>query len=182
MKRIFIALKIPEYIRKEIVLFKYRAYSSNQHFGWEPMNKLHITLKFIGEVKDDTVDKIIDSLGFISKYKTLNCSLDKFGFFFKKNQPKILWVGVKVNSELNKMVENINYALEKFSIKIDEREFKSHITLLRIKQKVSNNFIESFNNYKIPKVKFLADEIAIVESKLLPQGSKYKEIKNFKLN
>ena len=182
MKRIFIALKIPEYIRKEIVSYRIKASPEQQNFRWEPINKLHITLKFIGDVENNIVDKIIDSLGFISKYKTLNCSLDKFGFFIKNKEPKILWLGVKTNPILNVLVENINNTLDKISVKKDERAYKSHITLLRIKQKVHNNFVESFKNYKIPEVNFTADEIAVVESKLLHYGSKYKDIKILKLN
>lgn len=72
--------------------------------------------------------------------------------------------------------------MEKISILKDERDFKAHLTLLRIKQSVQNNFIELFKNYKIPEENFVADEIAIVESKLLPQGSQYKDIKILKLN
>ncbi|HED07994.1 MAG TPA: RNA 2',3'-cyclic phosphodiesterase [Ignavibacteria bacterium] len=182
MRRIFIALKIPEYIRKEIISYRIKAYPGYQNFKWEPINKLHITLKFIGDIKNDTVDKIIDALGFISNYKTLNCSLDKFGFFYWKKEPKILWLGLKANPELNTLVEDINIVLEKVPILKDERNFKAHLTLLRIKQSVQNNFIESFENYKIPEVNFVADEIAVMESKLLPQGSKYKDIKILKLN
>ncbi len=182
MRRVFIALKIPEYIRKEIVSFRNKAYPNNHNFMWEPINKLHITLKFIGDVENKKLDKIIDSLGFISNYKTLNCSLEKFGFFYRNKEPKILWLGVKIDPVLNEIVENINIALERLSVKKDERAYKPHITLLRIKQKVQNNFIESFKNYNIPEVNFHADEIAVVESKLLPHGSKYKDIKNLKLN
>lgn len=182
MRRIFIALKIPEYIRKEIISYIIKAYPDYQNFKWEPINKLHITLKFIGDIENDTVDKIIDALGFISNYKTLNCSLDKFGFFYWKKEPKILWLGLKANPELNTLVEDINIALEKASILKDERNFKAHLTLLRIKQRVQNNLIESFENYKIPEVNFVADEVAVIESKLLSQGSKYKEIRILKLN
>lgn len=182
MRRIFIALKIPEYIQKEIISYRIKAYPNYKNFKWEPINKLHITLKFIGDVKNDFVNEIIDSLGFISNYKTLNCSLDNFGFFYNKKEPKILWLGLKANPELNTLVEDINKALEKISILKDERNFKAHFTLLRIKRNVQNNFIEIFNNYKIPEEYFVADEIAIVESKLLPQGSKYKDIKILKLN
>ncbi|MCH8326183.1 MAG: RNA 2',3'-cyclic phosphodiesterase [Bacteroidetes bacterium] len=182
MRRIFIALKIPEYIQKEIISYRIKAYSDYQNLKWEPINKLHITLKFIGDVQNDIVDKIIDALGFISNYKTLNCSLDNFGFFSIKKEPKILWLGLKANPELNKLVKDINNALEKISILKDERNFKAHLTLLRIKGNVQNNFIELFKNYKIPEENFVADEIAIVESKLLHKGSKYKDIKILKLN
>jgi len=181
MRRIFIALKIPEYIQKEIISHRIKAFPDYQNFKWEPINKLHITLKFIGDVENDIVDKIIDALGFISNYKILNCSLDNFGFFYMKKEPKILWFGLKANPELNRLVKDINNALEKISILKDERNFNAHLTLLRIKQKVQDNFIKSFENYKVPEVNFVADEIAIVESKLLLQGSKYKDIKNFKL-
>ena len=99
MRRIFIALKIPEYIQKKIISHRIKAYPDYQIFKWEPINKLHITLKFIGDVENDTVDKIIDALGFISNYKTLNCSLDNFGFFCRKKEPKILWLGLKTNPD-----------------------------------------------------------------------------------
>lgn len=182
MRRIFIALKIPEYIQKKIISYRIKIYPDYQNFKWEPINKLHITLKFIGDVKNDTIDKIIDALGFISNYKTLNCSLGNFGFFSIKKEPKILWLGLRANPELNALVKDINNALEKISILKDERDFKAHLTLLRIKQSVQNNFIELFKNYKIPEENFVADEIAIVESKLLPKGSQYKDIKILKLN
>ena len=49
MRRIFIALKIPEYIQKKIISHRIKAYPDYQIFKWEPINKLHITLKFIGD-------------------------------------------------------------------------------------------------------------------------------------
>ncbi|PJA99786.1 MAG: RNA 2',3'-cyclic phosphodiesterase [Ignavibacteriales bacterium CG_4_9_14_3_um_filter_30_11] len=181
MNRIFIALKIPKNIQEEIITICIDANRDYNNFKWESVNKLHITLKFIGVVEDNDLEKIIDSLSFISNYKILNCSFNKFGFFFRNNEPKILWLNIKTDPVILKLVEEINNSLEKFSIKKDFRKFKSHITLLRIKQRIQEKFVDSFVNYKLPEVNFIANEIAIMKSKLLPTGSVYNDIKIFKL-
>ena len=59
--------------------------------------KIHLTLKFIGDVEEDLVDKIAESLSFIEKYNSFELSLTKFGFFFRDNNPKILWIGLSNN-------------------------------------------------------------------------------------
>jgi len=182
MVRIFIALKIPKNIQEEIFIMCKGVYPEHQIYKWEPTNKLHITLKFIGDVEKDDIEKIIDSLSFISNYKILNCSLNKFGFFFRDKEPKILWLNIKTDPELFKIVEEINNSLEKFSIPRDHRKFKPHITLLRIKQNLPQKFVDSFVNYKLPEIKFSANEIALIESKLQPKGSVYKDLKIYKIN
>jgi 2'-5' RNA ligase len=79
------------------------------------------------------------------------------------------------------LVDDINNNLEKFSIQKDERKFKSHLTLLRLKNKESKNFIKSFENFVIPEINFIIDEAALIKSELLPDSSKYTEIKKYKL-
>lgn len=182
MVRIFISLRIPEFIQKEIKTICQKACTDYSRYKWEPINKLHVTLKFIGDVEKEDLEKIINSLNFISNYKILNCSLNKFGFFFRDKDPKILWLDIKTDPELFKIVEEINKSLEKFSIKSDNRKFKPHITLLRIKHSIPEKFVDSFVNYKLPEVNFTADEIALIKSKLLPKGSIYSDIKIYKLN
>lgn len=42
--------------------------------------KLHLTIKFIGDVDSELVSKISDELMFVEDYNSINCSFTKFGF------------------------------------------------------------------------------------------------------
>lgn len=182
MIRLFVALKIPDAVLNRIMEIKKNILkNSEEKYNWEKKEKIHLTLKFIGDVQNDNVEPIAEELNFIENYTRLNFSLDCFGFFFKNNSPKILWIGLSENPKVIKLVEEINNRLKKFKIPAEEREFKSHLTLLRIKNKVSKNFINQFKNYKIPEINFLAEEAALIKSRLLQKGSVYTEIKNYKL-
>ena len=186
MTRLFVALNIPDEIKKKIVELRrdlVNQIPGNQYekLRWEPEEKLHLTLKFIGEVEDSIVNKIVDAVDFIKEYEKLNSELTKFGFFYKKKAPKILWIGLKIDSSVYKLTEELNKKMQKFFIPIENREFSAHLTLLRIKNNLDKNFIASFEQFVIPETKFIAEDISLIKSELLPEGSKYTEIKKINL-
>jgi 2'-5' RNA ligase len=189
MNRLFIALNIPEEIKQKIIEMRRNLINQipgNQYerLRWEPKEKFHLTLKFIGDVNDLLADEIPNHLDFIEEYKKVNCELTKFGFFYNKRVLKILWVGFKVDELLNKLVEELNkklLAVSGGSIPLDTREFRVHITLLRIKTNLGKDFITGFEQFIIPETKFIAENISLFKSELLPEMSKYVEIKKYNL-
>ncbi len=181
MIRLFVALKFPNDIVDKIIEFRNDAAGNNQNLKWEIKEKLHLTLNFIGDVQEDKVDKIADSLSFIKDINSIEMNLTKFGFFFRDNHPKILWLGLSSNDNLITLADKIESKLETFGIKKEKRKFKPHLTLLRIKNKIDKNFINSFENFNLPYLKFYSNEITLFKSELLPDTSRYTEIKNYKL-
>jgi 2'-5' RNA ligase len=188
MSRLFIALKIPGEIREKIIKFRNEAIIDFRLYRWEPEEKLHLTLKFIGEVEGEISDSIINSLKFVIDYCSFDCSLTRFGFFYKQDrssktgrEARILWIGLSVSNQVNQLVEKINTELEKFFIPVEKRKFQPHITIKRLKGDEGSNFIESFENFRLPEVRFIANEIVLMKSDLLPKGSKYTEIKKYNL-
>ena len=182
MTRIFVALKIPGDIKKKIFELRDEILPDWGKYKWEKEEKIHLTLKFIGEVDDDKVRYISESLNFIENYYKFECKLSRFGFFFKGGGAKILWIGLSSSNSIYKLVEEINSTLEKFSIPKDERKFRSHLTLMRLKDKDSYRFpVKAFEEFNIPEIKFTAGEAALIKSELMPETSKYTEIKKYKL-
>lgn len=176
--RLFIALKLPEEIRREIISFRDEVNEEEIPRKWEPIEKLHITLKFLGDVEDiqnKKIETIIESI--ITEYPRIICEYDRFGFFL----PRILWLGLRVEKHLFDIVNRLNFDLEKLNFEREMRNFKPHITILRIKDKLSPDFVTKFNSFKLPAKKFTLDEIALMESKLQKSGSIYTELKNYKL-
>ncbi len=181
MNRLFIALKIPDEIREKIINLRNEAFPNFRKFKWESEDKIHLTLKFIGEVSEEITDQIASKIRFIEEYKKFDCSLTKFGFFFKQNTAKILWLGLSIDNQIFELVEKLNIELEKFSIPSEKRKFQPHLTLKRMKGDEGKNFIESFEEFKIPKIEFEAGKVALMKSELFPTGSRYSEIKLYLL-
>ena len=183
MIRLFVALIIPDEVKNQIIEIRKRIFPDEGKLRWEDNSKIHLTLKFIGEVKEDLLESIINELNFLEHFNKINCSTEGFGFFFKaKDEPRILWLALDVDSSINRIVEELNQRLFKFSIPIEHRKFKAHLTLLRIKKSVPKDFIEKFSNAEYPKINFVTNEIVLMQSELSSQGSTYKEIKKYYLN
>jgi len=181
MERLFIALNIPRNIREKIITFRNEANPDFEKYKWEAEEKIHLTLKFIGEVRKEQTKQIAEAIQFVQEYNSFNCLLTHFGFFIKNRVPKILWIGLNLDACIDELVERLNAELEKFSIASEKRKFRAHLTLRRMKGDENKDFMESFENYIVPEVKFKAGEISLMKSELLPTGSKYIEVKNYKL-
>jgi len=182
MIRLFVALIIPNETKNQIKEIRKKIFPDEDKFRWEDNPKIHLTLKFIGEVKENLLELITKELNFLEHFQKINCTLEKFGFFFKaKDEPRILWLGLNLDKSLYSIVEELNQRLSKFQIPFEHRKFKAHLTLLRIKNDVSKDFISKFSNAKIPETNFSANEIVLMKSELTANGSTYTEIKKYYL-
>ncbi len=181
MTRLFVSMKIPEEIRRQIIILRDSILPDPHKYKWEPEEKIHLTLKFIGEVKDELVNDIADEIEFLGNFEKFNCCLSRFGIFYVRNEPKILWLGLNINPWINELVEKLNLKLQKFSIPAEKRKFKAHLTLKRLKGKEGKDFVKRYEKAAVPELKFVSNEIVLMKSELRSSGSIYKEIKNYYL-
>ena len=181
MIRLFIALKIPADVREKIFNLPKEIIKNYNDYKWEKFDKIHLTLKFIGEVKKDLIQPIIESMKFIENYSAFECSFTKLGFFYRFKEPKTLWLGLSLDDTVKELVKQLNENLAQYNIPIEKRDFRPHLTMMRIKGRVNKNFIDSFLNFRVEPEKFISNEISLMESKLEPAGSIYSDLKVFNL-
>jgi len=181
MIRLFVALEIPDTIKVEIFKHCHIATTNPLEYRWEPKEKVHLTLKFIGEVKQELLPLIIDELKFLRNYSSFNCSVSRFGFFFRNNEAKILWCNLETDDSIIQLVEELNQRLQKFDIEVEKRKFRGHLTLLRIKRHVTEGFIQKFKDYSFKPIEFDSNTIMLIQSVLKPTGSEYKILKKYEL-
>ena len=145
------------------------------------LKNLHFTLQFLGEVSEQIIDKIIQSLNTI-KFSKFDISLKGVGVFPKLKSPKIIWIGTdeksgKIMIELSKKVEK---ALEPLGFSTD-KPFKPHITVFRIKKKIGD-ITEEMENHK--NVNFGMQEITSIKlkkSELTLNGPVYSDLMEIKI-
>jgi len=178
--RLFVSLNLPDNVIEQIISLRGKIYN-DENIKWEPKEKLHLTIKFIGDVSNEIMDEILNELLFIDQYPSIKCSFNKFGFFYREKKPIVFWAGLGVDYKLNNLITEVNERLKKFSISPEKRKFNPHITLLRIKNDPGINFVNNFKNFTFNPILFTTNSVTLYKSILHSGGSEYIEIKNYKL-
>lgn len=181
MSRIFIAIPITNEVIENIhnSLAKIDVYNKMK---WEPKDKLHVTLKFIGEISDKEIFTIDNSLKKITEgYDKFFIKVNKLGYFYKNGIPTIFWFNFFRSEKLNKIKLNIESYLNDYGFAKDDKDFKAHVTLIRVKTNFEKEHISVYNNLNIEQNEVCVDKIFLMKSELDRNGSIYKKINEYKL-
>lgn len=185
-KRIFIALDISEEARNRIAEFSAELKRDFSHLrvGWERPEKIHLTLKFLG----DTSEKQLAQLGEAVKsaasgFAAFSLLMEKTGCFPSRKKAKILWIGlIDESGNLQNLQERLEEETGARGFEKENRSFKPHLTVARLREpERSGELTDAFLQKQFEPVSFEVSAIVIYESKLQPAGSVYSVIERQKL-
>lgn len=95
--------------------------------------KLHLTLAFLGQVEESSVEQLKEALSGLSELPRFELVTTEVGAFPDMRRPKVLWVGLDGDlSALNTLAAATASAAKPFAPELDEKPFSPHITLARI--------------------------------------------------
>jgi RNA 2',3'-cyclic 3'-phosphodiesterase len=133
--RAFIAIEIPEEIKRGISAIQEQLRKSGADAAWTRPEGVHLTLKFLGEVSEAAVPDIEAALAAAVRGAG-RCRLEVSGAgaFPNGGKPRVLWIGVRGDIErLAALHASVEGALVKLGFGPEERAFSPHLTLARIK-------------------------------------------------
>ncbi len=147
-------------------------------------DNLHLTLQFIGDTLPETIPVIIKLLNEVKISAPLNLTIAKPGYFIKRKEPAVLWLGI--DDEFNTLIEvyqNLQIKLKTAKLNIDSKKFKPHLTIAYIKPGFNEENLKSELHELIfaDKIQFNAEEINLYKSTLLPAGADHEIIFSRKL-
>ncbi|HKK46715.1 MAG TPA: RNA 2',3'-cyclic phosphodiesterase [Balneolaceae bacterium] len=174
--RLFIALPLPDSVKEHLSALK----QPNEGMRWQD-GKYHLTLKFLGDTEDGKAREVQQTLGKIN-VTPFTMSLDGFGYFPKRGQPKVLWVGVEENKQLFELQKKIEDACSLIGFEPESRPFKPHITLARmngVAKRDVMSFINQHKQFQIPEIP--VKEFVLYESKLHSDGAIHIRVRTFLL-
>ena len=185
MKRIFAAIKIHP---TDLFLDVYNDLKSSlerEKIKWVEQNNLHLTLKFFGETDENKVIEINSVLASVSsKHRSLRLKLHNVGIFGSSYNPRVIWIGIEKNSELEKLADDLLEKLAKIGFEKDRQNFVPHLTIGRIKTiENKKQFQEIIGKYK--SVELHEEEVngfSLYESILKPAGPEYKILETYPLS
>lgn len=178
--RLFLTIELPEDIKDYLFIIKNKFSRDLAKVNWVAKKNLHLSLKFLGEVDDILIPKIIQKLNEI-KFNIFKLELDNIDVFPNKNYVRVLWVGLKNFNKVIELQQDIDDRLSEFFNK--EKEFSAHITLGRVKSvKNKNDFFDLINNLKIKNLGFEVSSFSLIKSELSKDCPKYTNLEGFFLN
>jgi 2'-5' RNA ligase len=179
--RLFVAIEIAPDIRERIIGFMEQLKPKIPNARWSRPEGLHITLKFLGHVADEKVPPIQSALGTIDG-AGFPITIERVGTFPNEKSPRVLWVGVKAETELARLAENVQAATSKLGFEREQRAFSPHVTLARLKEVPKKTNLKSVLPEGTPSFGTMtAKDFHLYESKLSAQGSRYIKLASFPL-
>jgi 2'-5' RNA ligase len=182
--RTFIAIEIPASILEKISSFQNMLKMYNADVRWVRPESIHLTLKFLGDVEQKSIDRLNSAIQDASKrIDPFMVSICGAGTFPNDRRPRIIWVGVKEGiQKLELLVSNLEDCLSKLGFNKEEKRFRPHLTLGRVRSIHNiNSTIEAMYSSEFKGGMFEASEIVLMKSDLKPTGAVYNILKKTKL-
>ena len=190
MLRMFIAVDFsPEIIAKIARISEYlQTQTPSKALKWVAPENLHLTLKFMGDVREDHLDAIEQGIKEAMKGQpSFKISIEGMGMYPNASQPRVLWLGIKDTGNLSQIHHKLALALQEFYPEPEKRPFSPHLTIARIRQNGDRETIrqtgKTLSQFKADSLGTLnVRSIQLYKSDLTPQGPIYTPLLTVPLN
>lgn len=136
--RLFIAIDLPDEVRHALADLMAELRQKCPEARWVRPEGMHITLKFLGYVKDDDGGKQLASiravLATIRSASPVDIRFRGVGFFPSARRPRVVWCGMEASPNLAQLVADLDRGLEPLGFPPEKRAFVPHLTLARFNE------------------------------------------------
>ena len=169
MSKLFVGIDLPDIIDAQLQLLG----GGIPGARWEPADKLHLTLVYLGEVDGGTQRAIEAALRRIVM-APFAVEIHGVGHFPPRGTPRSIWAGLNDDKDVRALHAKVERALSSLDIEPDDRKFAPHITLARLRdapeRKVAE-FLAGNSLFRTPA--FDVEAFQLYSSIRSPTGSKY---------
>jgi 2'-5' RNA ligase len=177
MIRAFIATEIPPFDELESLVDRLR--KSGAKISVPKSEGMHVTLKFLGDVKEDFVTEIIGHLErSVSGFAPFEVKVAGTGAFPNPRNPRVFWIGLEDGGFLGRIAGSIDESLSTMGFAKESRPFTPHITIARVKAPFgverAMGILKEFEGTQFGT--YLVKDIRLKKSTLTPGGSIYEDL------
>lgn len=181
MIRSFLAVELPGTIRKKIEEVQRDLKSSRADARWVNPENIHLTLKFFGNIEESKVEAIATSIdGLIRTTPPFPLKVRGMGAFPDLRHPRVVWMGlIDEKGTLVPLQKAMEASLEKVGFQPEDRSFKPHLTLGRVKSGQGKDALAAMvEKYREDTFgEFQVERVVLFKSDLRPSGSVHTSLK-----
>ena len=176
-QRLFISVEPPDEIKqamyRELEPFR-MAWS---FIKWEIPEKLHVTVKFLGDVPEMKLGVIQSAAeGVAKRTAPFFVVLGGLGVFPNNRRPRVIWIGIRSGmKDFGKLHSAIEESFDDIGFPREKRRFSAHITVGRIRHP---RFLD-LPQESMCDHRFHSRKISLIRSRLTPKGSIYTTVAEY---
>jgi 2'-5' RNA ligase len=139
--RAFVALAfsvpVTRRIAEEVARRKAQVAEAGLHVAWVPAANLHVTLKFLGSIPEESLEAVAGRLRRLAaRHPPFEARAARLGAFPSLERPRVLWVGVDGGEAMGKLARDVEAQMAELGFARPEeatRVFHPHVTVGRVK-------------------------------------------------
>ena len=152
---------------------------------WVASQQAHLTLQFLGNVVTTHVPMLVRAVApAVARYPTMLLRAGEVGAFPSVDAPRVLWLGVTLGAApLCALAERLQEGLRERRFQLDERKFRPHLTLGRVKPRgdgAARRALEAIAPGELAR--FRVRSVELMQSVLSPGGARHTALRSFALS
>jgi 2'-5' RNA ligase len=182
--RTFVAIDLDPKLKKVLQDLIMKLKKTGADVRWVGFPGMHLTLKFLGEVEEESLPVIGRVLKeAVGGHSQLPLVLQGTGSFPGGRNPRVLWVGVREEPGLMALEREIEKGLESEGYPSETRPFRPHLTLGRVKgpARIQAALLELERDRETLFGEMAVRKVTLFESLLGPGGAEYRTLSEFEL-
>lgn len=181
--RSFVAILLNDEVRAALAREIDRLRPLAPRVGWVAPPNLHLTLKFLGEILPDELERVqeglVEAVAGTSPFSLLFHGL---GAFPGLARPRVLWVGVTDGSQAAQALQSrVEAALARRGFAGETRPYAPHLTIGRVREPRGLARLQEAmaRDARMEFGRLEARALSLMRSDLSPGGARYSELAAF---
>jgi 2'-5' RNA ligase len=179
--RVFCAIELPEDLKSRVGehIKRLRESFSKARTSWEKPEKIHITLKFIGDVEVARIEELSRAVRCAAAtVEPFELTIASPGIFPPHGPPRVLWLGIEdASGQLSKLQYTLETEAARAGFPREPRPFKPHLTIARIRSPHgARELATAHRETSFEPQSFNVLELVLMRSELGPGGSRYSPL------
>lgn len=138
--------------------------------------QLHFTLSFLGDVPEEAATPLAEAITEAARgVAAFDQPLRAVGAFPSASRPRVVWAGVSDPRPISDLALRVRMELARRGFPGDDRDFRAHLTLARVRSKEGLGELVTFLKRHGPDElgTMRVDEVVLFRSRLGPHGPTY---------
>jgi 2'-5' RNA ligase len=149
-------------------------------YKWVRADGLHITLKFLGDINVDQMQRLDTNLSRIGGMRPFVITASGAGGFPSPDRPRTIWLGIREGTDkLEKLAKAVDGASKKSCLPSETKKFKAHITLARARKEADAPDDLKTALASPPELSWTCRSFILMKSVLSPNGPAYTPMREY---